>query len=159
MLQGTIINKGLKGLGEFTFAPGKASALQPVFAASAELGRLPIWIHSFFPLGPSDIKDIDKLSRCFDGVPVIMGHMGGINWAAVIELAKANPNLYLDLSAMFTIMAPRMAIRELPERVIFGSDAPYGDPLLVRQMVERITPDKSIRNMVMGENISALLAL
>jgi len=159
LIQETIVGNGLKGLGELAVAPGQTAALQPVFAASAELGQLPLWIHSFFPLGLSDIKDIDMLSRRFDGVPVIMGHMGGTHWAEVIELAAANPNLYLDLSAMFTVLAPRMAIRELPERVLFGSDAPYGDPLLVRQMIERITPDKSVRELVLGRNVAELLSL
>lgn len=159
LVQQKIVANGLKGMGEFAPASGQTDALQPIFAASAEFGNLPIWIHSFFPLGLSDIKNIDALSRCFNGVPVIMGHMGGTHWAEVIELALGNPNLYLDLSAMFTIMAPRMAIKELPERVLFGSDAPYGDPCLVRQMVEQITPDKTLRDLVLGQNIARLLGL
>ncbi|HWP96013.1 MAG TPA: amidohydrolase family protein [Syntrophomonadaceae bacterium] len=150
---------GFLGLGEFTLTPGEASGLEVVFEASAHLGSLPLWIHTFHPLGLEDIRVINDLSRRFPGVPVILGHLGGTNWMQAIYLARDNTELYLDLSAAFTIFAPTMAIKELPERTLFSSDAPYGDPYLVKKMLERITPDKFVRERVLGDNIAELLNL
>lgn len=65
----------------------------------------------------------------------------------------------LDISATFTILAPEMAIKELPERTLFSSDAPYGDPLLIRQMVEKISPSTEVADNVLGGNIARLLKL
>lgn len=158
-IEGKVKGVGFLGLGEFTLAPGEASNLEVVFEASAHLGNLPLWIHTFHPLGLEDIQEINALSRSFQGVPVILGHLGGTSWIQAIHLAGDNPRLYLDLSAAFTIIAPTMAIRELPDRTLFSSDAPYGDPYLVKKMVERITPDKFVRERVLGENIAEMLNL
>ena len=50
-----------------------------------------------------------------------------------------------------------MALLELPERCLFSSDAPYSDPFLYRQMIEYLSPSKTITNLVLGENIMELL--
>ena len=81
-----------------------------------------------------------ELSKKYSEVTLILGHMGGTNWLQTIKMAKENKNIYLDLSATFTTLAPTIAIKELPDRTLFSSDAPFGDPLLVRQMVEKISP-------------------
>jgi predicted TIM-barrel fold metal-dependent hydrolase len=154
-----ISGKNMLGLGEFTLAPGQIPQLEAVFIASAEWGKLPLWIHTFFPLGRDDLIDIAALSRKYPAVPVILGHLGGTHWLDAIHLAQENPNLYLDLSATFTAVAPAMAMKELPERTFFSSDAPYGDPFLARKTVERMTSDPRVRELVLGGNIERLLNL
>ena len=67
--------------------------------------------------------------------------------------------MYLDLSAAFVSIATRMALAELPERCLFSSDAPYGEPYLYRQLIEFVSPDKRVTEMALGENISRLLEL
>ena len=67
--------------------------------------------------------------------------------------------MYLDLSAVFTTMAPAWAIRELPERVLFSSDAPYMDPAAARTLIEGLVPQSDLRDLVMGGNIARLLNL
>ena len=92
-------------------------------------------------------------------VPVIFGHLGGTNWIEVIKFAKAHKNAYLDLSAAFASIATRMALIELPQRCLFSSDAPYGDPYLYRELVEFVSPSKEIADMALGDNIKELLHL
>lgn len=67
--------------------------------------------------------------------------------------------IYLDLSATFTAVAPRFAMQELPERTLFSSDAPYGDPLFSRQIVEQLSPNREVTERVLGGNILELLNL
>ena len=52
-----------------------------------------------------------------------------------------------------------MALAELPERCLYSSDAPYGEPYLYRQIIEFVSPDKRTAEMALGENISRLLEL
>ena len=137
-----ICRNHLMGLGEFT--PSTIAQIQQIgdimkIVCSNRI--YPLWIHTFLPVT----------------VPIIFGHLGGTNWMELIELAKTVPNIYLDLSAQFTSIATKMALLELPERCLFSSDAPYGDPFLYRQMIEYLSPSKTITNLVLGENIMELL--
>ena len=50
-------------------------------------------------------------------------------------------------------------IDTLPERRLYSSDAPYGEPYLYRQLIEFVSPDKRTAEMAIGENISRLLEL
>lgn len=152
-----VIKNNFCGLGEFTLVPGQVKQLEQVFIASMEFGKLPLWVHTFAPLRLDDIKEINALSQKYPRVPVIMGHLGGFHWLETIKLAKENKSLYLDLSATFTVIAPMMAIKELPDRTLFSSDAPYGDPWLARQTIERHVSDKYVRRLVLGETIAELL--
>lgn len=154
-----IVASGLKGIGEISPANGTVKLLPPIFKAAAQYDRLPIWFHTFHPVTREDIMEIASLCGKYPDVPVIFGHMGGVNWLDVIHLAKEHPNIYLDLSAMYTALAPRFAMEELPERALFSSDAPYGDPLLSRQMVERLSTSKEVTERVLGGNITDLLKL
>ncbi|WP_348982920.1 amidohydrolase family protein [Desulfosporosinus sp. FKA] len=154
-----VITNNFRGLGEFTLTPGQVRQLDPIFSAATAFNNLPLWIHTFAPLTLDDIKDINKLSRKYPRIPVILGHLGGTNWLDTIKLAKENPSLYLDLSATFATIAVSFAIKELPDRTLFSSDAPYGDPVLARNTIERVAADNYIRDRVLGENISELLKL
>jgi uncharacterized protein len=154
-----IVGNGLKGIGEISPAGGTVKLLSPIFKAASQYGRLPIWLHTFHPVTKDDIVEIAALCGQFPNIPVIFGHMGGVNWLDTIHLAKEYPNIYLDLSATYTAVAPRFAIEELPDRTLFSSDAPYGDPMLYRQMVERLSPSKEVAERVLGGNIADLLNL
>lgn len=50
-----------------------------------------------------------------------------------------------------------MAIVELPEKCLYSSDAPYGEPYLYRQLIEFVSPTREIADMVLGNNILRLL--
>jgi hypothetical protein len=53
----------------------------------------------------------------------------------------------------------RLAIHEVPERTLFGSDAPYGDPVLARAAVERATGPGELRDRVLGGTLAELLGM
>jgi predicted TIM-barrel fold metal-dependent hydrolase len=152
-----VVAHRLRGLGEFSPMPGMMHQLEPVFGAAADFGNLPVWVHTFHPCGSDDITMLLDLARKHPSVPVIAGHLGGYHWLATLQAAREIPNVYLDLSAAFSVFPPRLAMQELPERTLFASDAPYGDPLLARQMVERLSPDPAVTELVLGGNMRRLL--
>ncbi len=158
-IQDNIIPKKFVGLGEFSVPSGQIRSLDNVFAAANEFGNLPLWIHAFCPLTLNDIKEIGALAGKHPCVPVIIGHLGGMNWRETIKLAKSLSNIYIDLSAFFTTMAVKMTIQELPERSIFGVDMPYGDMVVSRQAIERVCGSATVKELVLGGTITELLKL
>ncbi|MDO4322837.1 MAG: amidohydrolase family protein [Lachnospiraceae bacterium] len=153
-----VIQNDFKGVGEFT--PGsdeQIRQLQVVFEAASDYENFPLWIHTFHPVTMSGIKLLMQLCEQFPNVPVIFGHMGGANWLDVIDYARLHRQIYLDLSAAFASIATKTAIYELPERCLYSSDAPYGEPFLYRQLIEFVSPTREIANMVLGDNISKFL--
>lgn len=153
-----IIANVLQGIGEFT--PGNEQQilqLDTVFQAIIETRILPIWVHTFNPVTMEGIKLLMGLCEKYPSVPVIFGHLGGTNWIDVIKFAKTHNNVYLDLSAAFASIATKMALIELPEKCLFSSDAPYGEPYLYRQLIEFVSPSKESANRALGENIAELL--
>lgn len=153
-----IVGNSFKGIGEFT--PGsemQITQLEPVFKALTDYHSLPIWVHTFNPVTLDGIKILMELCRKYPTVPVIFGHMGGSNWMDVIAFAKDNQTAYLDLSAAFTPLSVKTALTEVPEKCLFGSDAPFGEPQLCRQLIEFVSPSTSITEMALGGNIERLL--
>ena len=158
-IENNIIPNHFFGIGELAPGSGQIAKLEPVFAASAKLGSLPLWVHSFFPLTFNDIRELLSISANYSSVPLILGHMGGVYWRQTLRLVKELPQVYLDLSASFTTLAPMIVARELPLRTLFSSDAPYTSPAAARNLMENAIRDTSVRARVFGENIAELLKL
>ena len=154
-----ILSNGFKGIGELTPGTGKIGNMEALFQAAQDTGNLPLWVHTFFPLNFTDIEELLRLGKKYVTVPLILGHLGGMNWLDTLKAVRNMPNVYLDLSATFTTLAPTFAIREYPERTIFSSDAPYSSPLAVRTVLEQIVTDYEVLHMVLGGNIARLLDL
>jgi predicted TIM-barrel fold metal-dependent hydrolase len=152
-----ILANNFRGIGELTPGSGLVSQLEPLFLASREVGNLPLWVHTFMPLIFKDIKELLLLAKKYPTVPLILGHLGGMHWLNTLKAVRDIPNIYLDLSATFTTIAPSFAIREYPQRTFFGSDAPYCSPLTARTIIEQIVSDKQILEQVLGGNIARLL--
>lgn len=152
-----IISNGFRGIGELAPGSGQVSQLEALFRASQEVGNLPLWVHTFFPLNFEDIKELLALTKQYPTVPTIIGHMGGIHWLNTLKAVKDIPNIYLDLSATFTTIAPSFAIREFPERTFFSSDAPYSSPLAAKTIIEQLVTEPSILDQVLGGNIARVL--
>lgn len=89
----------------------------------------------------------------------MISQLGGAHWLTAVESARDVPNLYLDLSTATAVFAVRLAIIEVPDRTMFGSDAPYGDPAVSRMMIERVTHPGTLRDQVLGGTLAQLIGL
>lgn len=154
-----ILANGLRGIGEIAPGSGQVEKLELLFKAAREAGNLPLWVHTFLPLNFTDIKNLLYLAKTYPTVPLIIGHLGGIHWLETLKAVRDLANIYLDLSATFTTMAPLFAIREYPDRTLFSSDAPYSSPLTARTILEQTVSDKEVLKEVLGGNIARLLKL
>lgn len=158
-LEREVVARGLRGLGELTPPPGAFHLLAPVLEAATALGPLPVMVHGFAPTTRDDLRVLASLARRFPAVPVIVSQLGGLAWLDAVEAALATPNLYLEISTVPVVFAARHAISSLPERTLFGSDAPYGDPLLARRLIERVTTRGEVRARVLGGTAARLFGL
>ncbi|MDH6220431.1 amidohydrolase family protein [Streptomyces pseudovenezuelae] len=154
-----VVARGLHGIGELTPPPDRADLVEPVLQAAHDHGGLPVVVHGFAPTTAADVRTLVGLAVRYPRVPLVIGQLAGTNWMEAIELARTSPNVYLELSTAGLIFAVRLAIRELPSRTLFGSDAPYGDPVVARTTVERVTQPGEVRERVLGGNLAELLHL
>ena len=106
----------------------------------------------------------ERIARMYPEMPILMIHIGMSDWEmnrAVVEIANRCPNMHLVGSAT-TDKAIMHAIDVLgADRVLFGSDAPFQRPHVVRAMYEAglsdLTP--SDKSLVMGGNAAKLFKL
>ncbi|GAB7112675.1 amidohydrolase family protein [Streptococcus sobrinus] len=153
-----IIGNDFKGIGEFT--PGSDEQiyqLEVIFKALEQFPKLPVWVHTFNPVTSEGIEILMNLTKKYPQTPVIFGHMGGYQWMTVIDFVKETANAYVDLSAAFSTLAVKMALAEIPDKCLFGSDAPYGEPFISKELVEFLAPSLEVKNMVLGKNILRLI--
>jgi uncharacterized protein len=151
--------RGLHGIGELTPPPDRAFLVEPVLRAATDHAGLPVVVHGSAPTTAADLRTLAGLAARYPKVPLVISQLAGAHWMEAIDLARAAPNVYLELSTANLILAVRLAIRELPTRTLFGSDAPYGDPVVARTTVERATPSGEVRDRVLGGNLMELLRL
>ncbi|MEU9396532.1 amidohydrolase family protein [Streptomyces sp. NPDC048324] len=154
-----VVGRGLCGIGELTPPPGGAGLVEPVLRAAADQGRLPVVVHGSAPTTAEDLATLAALARRYRDVPIVVSQLGGPNWMQAIELLRDTPNMYLELSTANIVFAVRLAIKEIPDRTLFGSDAPYGDPVLARALVERVTSPGDVRDRVLGGTMAGLVGL
>lgn len=112
--------------------------------------------------GVADIVGIEKMARRFPEVPVIMGHSGGYEFAAIVEAMRvarecANAWLDLTLSGMFEGLVESFVRDVGARKVLFGSDIPFMDPRanLGRVVFARIS-DRD-KELILRENTRELL--
>jgi predicted TIM-barrel fold metal-dependent hydrolase len=154
-----VVGQGLRGIGELTPPPDRAGIVEPVLRAAADHGRLPVVVHGSAPTTAGDVATLVELARRYPSVPLVISQLGGQHWLTAVDAARETPNVYVDLSTAPVAFAVRLAIHEVPERTLFGSDAPYGDPVLARAAVERATAPGELRDRVLGGTLAELLGL
>ncbi len=154
-----VVGRARRGIGELTPPAGEARRIEPVLRAAGDHGGLPVVVHGHAPTTAEDLRTLAELAARYPAVPLVISQLGGVHWIQAIELVRETPNMYLELSTANVIFAVRLAIREVPERTLFGSDAPYGDPVLARVTVERVTSPGEVRDRVLGGNLGQLLGL
>lgn len=151
-------SSAIVGIGELTPPPGRAAVIEPILAASADLGGLPVLVHGFAPHTVDDLRTYASLAARYPRVPVIVGAFGGLNWPDLLDLALDRPNLYLDCSSALQVFAVRAATTALPERCLFGSNTPYGDVVAARATIEAAVTDPAVAAQVLGGNLLRLIS-
>jgi uncharacterized protein len=129
-------------------------AVHPIIELLIERG-LPALIHCGHPIFTLPWS-IEELIRRYPAARIVLGHMGHGNIVyinAAIDVAARNQNVYLETSGMPMHTKIREAVERVgPNRVLYGSDAPFHHPSveLTKVRVSGLPPDLADR--VLGEN-------
>jgi hypothetical protein len=109
----------------FGFGDGKADGIFRL----AEEARVPVLIHAGRGMAP--IADgLCDLALRHPGAPLILAHGGIADQAVFAHRLRDHPAAFYDSSVFGPLDLLELYARVPPERVVFGSDPPYGRPLL-----------------------------
>jgi predicted TIM-barrel fold metal-dependent hydrolase len=119
------------------FHPNDPS-VHPLIELLLERDR-PVLIHCGHPIFTLPWS-IEELAVSFPAAKIVLGHMGHGNVVYIngaIEVARRNPNVYLETSGMPMHTKIREAYERVGEtRVLFGTDVPFHHPVVEIKKVE-----------------------
>ena len=135
------------------------AVVDPVLKLAGRL-KVPVMFHTSFGLG-SEPERVAKVAARFPEVNVVMYHPGiGESYKDAIKAAKEHHHIYLN-TAHAKPAALQVFLDQVPvERIIYGSDAPWGAWATMFDLVRKKTkvrPD--VQRLVMGENVTRLMGL
>ncbi len=132
--------------------------VHPLYELLVERG-LPVLIHCGHPIFTLPWS-IEEAAVAFPGLTVILGHMGHGNIVYIngsIDVAERNPNVYLETSGMPMHTKILEAVRRVgPDRVLYGSDAPFHHPSVEIQKVMVSGLSADLVERVLGDNARRL---
>jgi predicted TIM-barrel fold metal-dependent hydrolase len=130
--------------------------VDPVVAVAEELG-LPVWAPTGKPFQALPLQ-LTELARRFPRVNFLMGHMGHTDfWIEAVPAAAAAPNIYAEISYKQPHVIIDAVTQLGPERVVFGSDAPFNDLRLEVEKFRAAELDDRARELVGAETLLSLL--
>jgi len=139
----------------------------PVYALAGELGLITVF-HAGVDVGLFEpvYCPPERLARAlpaFGGGVVIAAHFGGyLQWDAV-EKELVGKDVYFDTSycagRMPVIQARRIVQNHGAERILFGTDLPWGDPEAELRFVRAFGLSEEDETNVLGGNAMRLLGL
>ncbi len=138
------------------FALTDMRLMAPLMERCAERKAIAFFRCGFPPAQPAGLL---PLAETYPGVRFIISNLGLRIGADAAAIAKRCPNVYLETSLQ-TASVIRAVLGSLDlERVLFGSNAPFGIPQAEIKKVNALPKisDEHKRN-VLGENLSRLLA-
>lgn len=114
----------------------------------AQAHALPVFVHAGtfpFPIHPhhDDVADLEPFISRFDGIPIVLGHIGWDQHEKVLRLGERYAHVHVETS-----WQPPSIIREAIDRlgkhrVLMGSDFPLlSQEVALRNVLEAVTPEE-----------------
>ena len=133
--------------------------LQDVFSL-AEEARVPVLIHAGRGLPPL-ADGLAELALRHPGAVVILAHGAICDQGILTTRLADHPGVLYDISCFFPVDVIELFARVPPERIVFGSDPPYGLPATTLYMALRVARqarlDETGTRAVLGGTMAGLL--
>lgn len=160
------------------FSPAH-EGMHELYESCAELG-FPIVFHCgrVSNARVNDFADLDSILPVveeYDRIPFVLTHMADGNVDNVLRLAKDHPHVYFDTSIVITGFPPIQQVNEPSwlndgevadilreigaERVVFGSDYPWGSPSHDLERILGLPLDWADKQKILGGNAVKLFRL
>jgi hypothetical protein len=120
--------------------------------------NLPIFVHTNENKEYSSLEKASNLAKKVK-VPVIAVHSGSVTKTFFnLDNYKFPDNLYFETSGIqYSIILQKIYQLSGAEKIIFGSDYPFGDPRVSLSMIDTLETDKNEYNLITGGNIKKIL--
>ncbi|MBI4962614.1 MAG: amidohydrolase [Desulfomonile tiedjei] len=104
--------------------------------------------------------DAVKMCAAFPQVAFIVGHAGVFQYRETIDLFSHRKNVFVDISFQSPKKIKALVKAFGPERVLYGSDWPWGDrKTSIAAVAKACGGDKSVEQLIYHENAARLLRL
>ena len=122
--------------------------------------QLPIYFHTNESKDYSNLGKVANLAKKVK-VPVIALHSGSVTRTFFnLDNYKFPDNVYFETSGIqYALILKKIYQRFGAERIVFGSDYPFGDPRVSLAMIETLDLDKNEYDMITEKNIKRILNL
>jgi predicted TIM-barrel fold metal-dependent hydrolase len=121
--------------------------------------KIPVLFH------PPKVADFHMIATAYPSINFIMAHLGSFssqNWSehlAAIDATKRYPNVYLETSSVILWRYLEMAAREVPDKLIFGSDGPDGDSRVEIYKIRILKLPKDVERKVLGGTVRRVVSI
>lgn len=128
--------------------------LKDIMRTAIEL-NIPTLFHSLWgDLGA--VSWIEKVAEEFQKAKIVISHLSNEG----IDAAKRQGNIYLDTSYAPHPRRIEFAVKTVgAEKLLFGSDFPYADPVISLKIVQRAKISERDVKLILGENAVKLLRI
>ncbi len=132
----------------------------PIAEIAAKL-KVPLLIHTGEPdtYGFAQPTLVGGLADAFPDVAMIIGHMGKRLYEDAILVARWFENIFLETSFRSPRDIKRAVDRVGAERVVYGSDMPFGIPEIEMMKIRLCEISQKEKELVIGRNMARLLGL
>jgi uncharacterized protein len=135
-------------------------AVEPIFAL-AEQARVPILIHAGRGLPPTFGDQLVQVAQLHPGAPLILAHLGVGDQAILATGLDGHPAATYDTSWLNPVDTFSLFSRVPAERIVFGTDPPYGRTLVGLFLLLRVAAslglDADLRRDILGGTARRLL--
>jgi len=123
--------------------------------------KVPAFIHSGTP-PTSEPFQIINIARMYPEVPVILAHTGLPDfWEECVLAAKRFDNIFFETAGAQAIAMQSVVNTVGPERLIFGSDSPFGginNQLYQLENIRMSIPEQ-YHDLVLGGNAARIIGI
>ena len=122
--------------------------------------NLPIFVHTNESKDYSNLGKVSELAKKVN-VPVIAVHSGSVTKTFFkLDSYDFPKNVYFETSGIqYSVILKKIYERFGAEKIVFGSDYPFGDPRVSLAMIETLDPSKKEYNLIIEQNIKKILEL
>lgn len=128
--------------------------------ALAEQARVPILIHAGAGMPPI-ADDLVRIALRHPDVVLILAHAATADQGVLTTRLADHPAVLYDVSCLFALDVVQLFARAPAERIVFGSDPPYGHPAALLYMALRVAAlaglDEGATRAFLGGTMSAVL--
>jgi predicted TIM-barrel fold metal-dependent hydrolase len=119
------------------------------------------WVIKMFNFGGCEPAQIARAASAHPGLDFIAAHGGSLyGWDSLDPLLDLD-NVYFDISYLMGLLEPQRLVeiirRKGPQRVLYGSDAPWRDATAFRQWFENLPLTTGEREQIAAGTLLSLL--